>query len=64
MKVTFICGTKKLMTVKVLKEELHIGLREAKDCVDAGQFECTEEQLETIKPMLTELGNTGFEVMC
>lgn len=63
MKVTFIRGPQILMTVKTIKEELHIGLKEAKYCVDSGQFECTKEQLEAIKPKLIELGNTGFEVM-
>ena len=63
MVVTFILGPSKLMTVKIIKEGLHIGLKEAKDCVDAGQFECTEEQLKIIKPKLTEIGNDGFKVM-
>lgn len=57
MKVTFIPGPQKLITVKTLKEELHIGLKEAKDCLDSGQFECTKEQFKTIKPKLIELGN-------
>lgn len=63
MVITFIPGPSKLMTVKIIKEELHIGLKEAKDCVDAGQFECTEEQLKIIKPKLAEIGNNGFKVM-
>lgn len=63
MKVTFICGPQKLRTVKTLMEELHTGLKEAKDCADAGQFECTEEQFKSIEPKLKELGNTGFETV-
>ena len=50
MIVTFIPGPSKLM-------------KEAKDYVDAGQFECTEEQFKIIKPKLAEIGNSGFKVI-
>ena len=63
MVVTFIPGRHKLQTVKIIKEKLHIGLKEAKDCVDAGQFVCTEEQLKIIKPKLEEIGNSEFKVL-
>ena len=63
MVITFIPSPSKLMTVKIIKQGLHIGLKEAKDCVDTGQFECTEEQFKIIKPMLEEIGNNGFRVM-
>lgn len=63
MVVKFIPGPSKLMTVKIINDELHLGLKNAKDCVDAGQFECTEEQLKIIKPKLAEIGNNGFTVM-
>jgi ribosomal protein L7/L12 len=63
MTVTFIPGPYRLITVEIIKEELHISLKEAKDCVDAGQFECTEEQLKIIKPKLAEIGNDGFKVI-
>lgn len=61
MVITFIPGPSKLMEVKIIMDELHIGLKKAKDCVDAGQFECTEEQLKIIKPKLEEIGSSGFK---
>lgn len=63
MVITFIPGPCKLQTVKIIKEELHTGLKEAKDCVYNAQFECTEEQLKIIKPKLAEIGNSEFKVI-
>ncbi len=58
--IRFISDPNKLAVVKIIKEELHIGLKEAKDCVDAGQLECTEEQWETMRPALQQAGACRF----
>jgi len=60
--IKFISGPNKLATIKAIKEELHISLKEAKDCVNAGQFECTEEQWETMRPTLQQIGAYGFDI--
>lgn len=39
MKIKFNPGGHKLQMVKVIKETLHLGLKEAKDAVDAGEIE-------------------------
>ena len=60
MKVKFNPGSTRLQVVKVLKENLYIGLKEAKDCVDDREFECSEEQYPAIKRELTFAGAYDF----
>lgn len=60
MKVKFNPGPSKLMVVKILKEELHIGLKEAKDMVDAKEFECSEAMYPRLKEKLVEQGAGEF----
>lgn len=60
MKVKFNPGPSKLMVVKTLKEGLHIGLKDAKDMVDAGEFECFETEYPTIKKALEKAGAGDF----
>ena len=56
MKVKFNPGSTKLQVVKVLVENLHIGLKEAKNCADNREFECSEEQYPSIKDKLISIG--------
>lgn len=48
------------MVVKTLKEGLHIGLKDAKDMVNAGEFECSEVVYPTIKKVLEKVGAFDF----
>lgn len=60
MKVKFNPGPSKLMVVKILKEELHLSLKEAKDMVDAREFECSESVYPTVKKLLETIGAWDF----
>ena len=60
MKVKFNPGPSKLMVVKILKEELHIGLKEAKDMADAKEFECSEAMYPSVKKKLEMGGARDF----
>ena len=60
MKVKFNPGASKLRVVKVLKEELHIGLKEAKDMADACEFECYDTEYLHLKKKLEEVGAGEF----
>lgn len=60
MKVKFSPGAAKLQVVKVLKEELNLGLKEAKDMVDACEFECTDVQFPNLKKKLEAQGAREF----
>jgi len=60
MKVKFSPGANKLHVVKILLEELHLGLKEAKDMVDAREFECPKEEYPSIKKKLEEVGAGEF----
>lgn len=60
MKVKFSPGAAKLRVVKVLKEELHLGLKEAKDMVDACEFECYDTEYPHLKKKLEEVGAGEF----
>ena len=60
MKVKFNPGASKLLVVKVLKEELHIGLKEAKDMMDACEFECSDFEYPQLKKKLEEVGAGEF----
>jgi ribosomal protein L7/L12 len=60
MKVKFSPGACKLQVVKVLKEELHIGLKEAKDMADACEFECYDTEYPHLKKKLEEVGAGEF----
>ena len=62
MKVKFNPGPAKLYAVKTIKENLHLGLKEAKDCVDNGEFECSDEQYPIVKKALIEGGARDFYV--
>ena len=60
MKVKFNPGASKLRVVKVLKEELHIGLKEAKDMADSCEFECSDVEYPRLKKKLVEQGAGDF----
>lgn len=60
MKVKFNPGASKLQVVKVLKEELHLGLKEAKDMADACEFECPKAEYPNLKKKLEEVGAGEF----
>jgi ribosomal protein L7/L12 len=60
MKVKFNPGAAKLQVIKVLKEELHLGLKEAKDMVDACEFECPDAEYPNLKKKLVEQGAGEF----
>jgi len=60
MKVKFSPGATKLQVVKVLKEELHLGLKEAKDMADACEFECYDTEYPHLKKKLEEVGAGEF----
>lgn len=60
MKVKFNPGAAKLQVVKVLKEELHLGLKEAKDAVDACEFECYDTEYPQLKKKLEAQGAGDF----
>lgn len=60
MKVKFNPGPSKLMIVKILKEELHIGLKEAKDMADAKEFECYDTEFLQLKKKLEAQGARDF----
>lgn len=62
MKVKFNPGPAKLLVVKTLKENLNIGLKEARDCADDREFECSKEQYPAIKEALTSAGAYDFYV--
>lgn len=61
MLVKFTPGPAKLMAVKILKEELAINLKEAKDAVDNGEFKCTEQSYEEIKKKIESNGGLIIE---
>lgn len=63
MVVKFEPGPAKLQVVKTLKEELHLGLKEAKDFADNGKFICNEEQFPAVKKALAAKGARNFEVV-
>jgi len=60
MNVQFNPGAAKLRVVKVLKETLHLGLKEAKDFVDAREFTCNPDEYEKVKKELEEEGASNF----
>lgn len=62
MKVKFNPGPAKLQAVKAIKENLHLGLAEAKNCVHNGEFECSDEQYPIVKKELIEAGAHDFYV--
>lgn len=62
MKIKFNPGPAKLQVVKVLKENLNIGLKEAKDCADNREFECSKEQCPSIMKALIFAGAYDFYV--
>lgn len=61
MLVKFKPGPNKLMAVKILKEELAVGLKEAKDAVDNCMFKCTNQSFEEIKEKIEENGGEIIE---
>ena len=62
MRVKFNPGERKLVAVKCLKQNLNLGLKEAKDCVDNREFECTKEQYLIIKALLISAGAYDFYI--
>ena len=60
MKVKFNPGAAKLQVVKVLKEELLISLREAKNMVDSCVFECYDTDYPRVKKKLVKVGAGEF----
>ena len=60
MKVKFNPGATKLQVVKVLKEGLHLGLKEAKDAVDTCEFECSDAEYPSLKEKLEAEGAREF----
>jgi len=60
MKVQFNPGASRLQVVKVLKDGLHIGLKEAKDMMEAGEFECYDTEYPRLKKKLEEVGAGEF----
>lgn len=60
MKVKFSPGANKLLVVKVLKDELHLGLKEAKDMEVAREFECSDIEYPYLKKKLEEVGAGEF----
>lgn len=46
--IGFDPGPNKLLMVKVIKETLHIGLKEAKDFVDLHYVQCEKEQGDAV----------------
>lgn len=63
MVVKFNPGAAKLLVVKTLKEELHLGLKEAKDFADDKEFVCSKEDFPRVKAALEEAGAGEFEVL-
>lgn len=61
MLVKFKPGPNRLMAVKILKEELAIGLKEARDAVYNGKFECTEQSYEEVKKKIESNGGLIIE---
>lgn len=60
MKVKFNPGAAKLQVVAILKVYLHLGLKEAKDMVDACEFECSAEEYPNLKKKLEAQGAREF----
>ena len=60
MKVKFNPGAAKLQVVKVLKQELQLSIKEAKDMVDACEFECPKAEYPNLKKKLEEAGAGEF----
>ena len=60
MTVQFNPGAAKLQVVKALKETLHLGLKEAKDFVDAREFTCSSDEYEKVKEELERAGASDF----
>ena len=60
MKVKFSPGASRLRVVKVLKEELHLHLEEAKEMMEAGEFECSDFEYPQLKKKLEEAGAGEF----
>ena len=61
MLVKFKSGPNRLNAVKILKEELAISLKEAKDAVDDGIFECAGQSFEEIKEKIESNGGLIVE---
>lgn len=61
MLVKFNPGPNKLMAVKILKEELSINLKKAKDAVDSCTFKCTNQSFKEIKEKIEENGGEIIE---
>lgn len=60
MNVSFNPGPNKLRVAKALKEGLHLGLKEARDMVNAKEFECTPKEYPEIKDALMAVGASNF----
>ena len=60
MKVKFSPGASRLRVVKVLKEEFHLHLKEAKEMMEAGEFECYDTEYPHLKKKLEEVGAGEF----
>jgi ribosomal protein L7/L12 len=60
MKVKFSPGASRLQVVKVLKEELHLHLKDAKEMMESGEFECYDTEYPHLKKKLEEVGAGEF----
>lgn len=60
MKVKFNPGPSKITVIKTLMDELHIGLRKAKEMADAEEFECSEAMYPNVKKKLEMEGAKDF----
>lgn len=60
MVVSFNVGPAKLQVVKALKERLNLGLKEAKDMADAGEFVCDDDMYEEVTYNLRQAGASNF----
>lgn len=58
MKIKFNPGDYKLQMVKAIKDALHLGLKEARDAVEAGEVECPDDKYDTLCQVITENGGT------
>ena len=60
MNVQFNPGAAKLQVVRTLKETLNLGLKKAKDFVDAHEFTCHSDEYEKVKEELEKVGASDF----
>lgn len=61
MKIKFNPGDHKVQMAKAIIDTLHLGLKEAKDAVEAGEVECPDDKYDTLCQVITEAGGVLFK---